>query len=163
MWGSRFIVAPLSSHKIIWHFTSSKRFFEVGFPRCLDFCHPTARPEIGQARGCVRAQTWQLSAAYILFTGWLVESALFSPSCLPHWGGGFHPWSPWKLTCWIWLENRTQTTHFQMFCPTAGRMTWGADLRGISNTNLPFLLNQSFLVQKQNYKLASRKLTKRQV
>ena len=41
--------------------------------------------------------------------------------------------------------------------------TRGADLRGISNTNLPFLVNLSFLVQKQNYKLASRKLTKRQV
>jgi len=36
-------------------------------------------------------------------------------------------------------------------------------LEGISDTNLPFLVNQSFLVQKQNYKLASRKLTKRQV
>jgi len=41
--------------------------------------------------------------------------------------------------------------------------TKGADLWGTSNTNLPFLVNQSFLVQKQNYKLASRKLTKRQV
>ena len=41
--------------------------------------------------------------------------------------------------------------------------TKGADLRGISNINLPFLVNQSFLVQKQNYKLAFRKLTKRQV
>ena len=41
--------------------------------------------------------------------------------------------------------------------------TKGADLRGISNTNLPFLVNLSFLVQKQNYKLAFRKLTKRQV
>jgi len=40
--------------------------------------------------------------------------------------------------------------------------TKGADLRGISNTNLPFLV-QSFLVQKQNYKLAFQKLTKRQV
>jgi len=40
----------------------------------------------------------------------------------------------------------------------------GADLRGISNTNLPFLVNLSFLVHKQqNYKLAFRKLTKRQV
>jgi len=41
--------------------------------------------------------------------------------------------------------------------------TKGANLRGISNTNLPFLVNQSFMVQKQNYKLVSRKLTKRQV
>jgi len=37
--------------------------------------------------------------------------------------------------------------------------TKGADLWGISNTNLPFIVNQSFLVQKPNYKLASRKLT----
>ena len=36
-------------------------------------------------------------------------------------------------------------------------------LWGISNTNLPVLVNQYFLVQKQNYKLASQKLTKRQV
>jgi len=41
--------------------------------------------------------------------------------------------------------------------------TKGTDLRGISHTNLPYLVNQSFLVQKQSYKLASRKLTKRQV
>jgi len=31
--------------------------------------------------------------------------------------------------------------------------------KGISNTNLPFLVNLSFLLQKQIYKLASRKLT----
>jgi len=41
--------------------------------------------------------------------------------------------------------------------------TKGGDLWGIPETNLPFLVNQSFLVQKQNYKLVSRKLTKRQV
>jgi len=41
--------------------------------------------------------------------------------------------------------------------------TKGADLRGISNTNLPFLVDHSFLVQKQNYKLSFQKLTKRQV
>ena len=41
--------------------------------------------------------------------------------------------------------------------------TKGADLRGIANTNLPFLVNQPFLVHKQNYKLALLKLTKRQV
>ena len=39
-------------------------------------------------------------------------------------------------------------------------VTKGADLREISNTNLSFLVNVSFLVQKQNYKLAFRKLTK---
>jgi len=49
-------------------------------------------------------------------------------------------------------------------CDAPARLgTKGADLWGLSNTNLPFLVNQSFLVQKQNYKLASRKLTKRQV
>jgi len=63
---SRFVVAPLSSHKIIWRLTSSKRHFEVGFPCCLDFRRPTARPEIGRARGCVRARTWLLGAVYIL-------------------------------------------------------------------------------------------------
>ena len=46
-------------------------------------------------------------------------------------------------------------------------LTWlgtkGADLRGITNANLPFLVNMSFLVQKQTYELAFRKLPKRQV
>jgi len=39
----------------------------------------------------------------------------------------------------------------------------GADLWGISDINLLFTVNKSFLVQKQNNKLVSQKLTKRQV
>jgi len=39
----------------------------------------------------------------------------------------------------------------------------GADSQEISDTNLPLLVNQSFLVQDQNYKLALPKLTTRQV
>jgi len=68
----------------------------------------------------------------------------------------------------------SEKVHFCMFLGLSQRKfrvlvhparlgTKGADLWGISNTNLPFLINQSFLVQKQNYKLAFRKLTKRQV
>jgi len=38
-----------------------------------------------------------------------------------------------------------------------------ADLLEISNTNLLFFVNQSFLVQEQNHKLVLPKLTKRQV
>ena len=41
--------------------------------------------------------------------------------------------------------------------------TNGADLRGISNTNSGFLVNQSFLVQKQKNQLCMQKLTKRRV
>jgi len=37
----------------------------------------------------------------------------------------------------------------------------GAELQKISDTNLPLLVNQSFLVQEQNYKLALPKLTKK--
>jgi len=40
--------------------------------------------------------------------------------------------------------------------------TKGANLQEIPHTNLPLLVNQSFLVQEQNYKLALLKLTKRQ-
>jgi len=38
----------------------------------------------------------------------------------------------------------------------------GADSQEIPDTNLLLLVNQSFLVQEQNYKLALPKLTKRQ-
>jgi len=41
--------------------------------------------------------------------------------------------------------------------------TKGADSREIPDTNLLLLVNQSFLVQEQNNKLALSKLTKRQV
>ena len=50
---------------------------------------------------------------------------------------------------------------FRVLIHPARLGTKGADLWVISNTNLPFLVNRSFLVQKQNYKLASQKLTQR--
>jgi len=62
----------------------------------------------------------------------------------------------------VWLLGLSWN-FFRVLVHPARLGTTGADLWGISNTNLPFLVNQSFLVQKQNYKLASRKLTKRQV
>jgi len=52
---------------------------------------------------------------------------------------------------------------FRVLVHPARLGTKEADLRGISKTNLPFLVNRSSLEQKQNYKFAFRKLTKRQV
>ena len=66
-----------------------------------------------------------------------------------------------KVHCCMFL--RTILEKVSSFDAPARLGTKGADLSGISNSNLPFSVNQSFLVQKQNYKLASWKLTKRQV
>jgi len=65
---------------------------------------------------------------------------------------------------WLWyLEISLFNTHTH----THTRISWdllmrpphlgtkGADLQEMSDTNLPLLVNQSFLVQEQNYKLAS--------
>jgi len=62
-----------------------------------------------------------------------------------------------------WSETASNgiSRHLLMRPPRLG--TKNADLLEIPISNLPFLVDHSFLVQEQNYKLAFPQLTKRQV